>query len=321
MLYQFALGVVFAGSVLIRKPLTGFIIAQLYRAEPGLGGPPRRAAGDERVHARVGGAVPAARRRLRDPHLLRAGRLARASRRSLWACRRSACCCSWAIATCRSGSSSSAHRHRSPTPLLERPVDVGPVALQRAQPRALARVDQRRRPHAHVHRRAPRSARSAIHTCPNAVGCTWSVITRLRAPKSAQVERRVSPRREDDRVRLVDPARARAPEVLRDRHQQHPVAALAQEARRPARGSAANASASQSQRAHVVDADVQAADVVAGVRERGPLRERRDLLRRRRRRSARRRPRSPCTAARARAPSTAPTTAARRPTGARRRRW
>jgi hypothetical protein len=35
MLYQLALGVVFAGSVVIRKPLTGFIIAQLYRAEPG----------------------------------------------------------------------------------------------------------------------------------------------------------------------------------------------------------------------------------------------------------------------------------------------
>lgn len=35
MLYQLALAVVFAGSVLIRKPLTGFIIAALYRAEPG----------------------------------------------------------------------------------------------------------------------------------------------------------------------------------------------------------------------------------------------------------------------------------------------
>jgi hypothetical protein len=35
MLYQLALGVVFAGSVAIRKPLTGFIIAQIYRAEPG----------------------------------------------------------------------------------------------------------------------------------------------------------------------------------------------------------------------------------------------------------------------------------------------
>jgi hypothetical protein len=35
MLYQLALAVVFAGSVLIRKPLTGFLIAALYRAEPG----------------------------------------------------------------------------------------------------------------------------------------------------------------------------------------------------------------------------------------------------------------------------------------------
>src|SRR4051794_39265998 len=35
MLYQLALAVVFAGSVLVRKPLTGFIIATLYRATPG----------------------------------------------------------------------------------------------------------------------------------------------------------------------------------------------------------------------------------------------------------------------------------------------
>jgi len=35
MLYQLALGLVFAGSAAVRKPLTGFIIAQLYRAEPG----------------------------------------------------------------------------------------------------------------------------------------------------------------------------------------------------------------------------------------------------------------------------------------------
>jgi hypothetical protein len=35
MLYQVALCLVFAGSVVIRKPLTGYIIATLYRAEPG----------------------------------------------------------------------------------------------------------------------------------------------------------------------------------------------------------------------------------------------------------------------------------------------
>jgi Protein of unknown function (DUF3159) len=35
MAYQFALGVVFAGSAAIRRPLTGYIIAQIYRAEPG----------------------------------------------------------------------------------------------------------------------------------------------------------------------------------------------------------------------------------------------------------------------------------------------
>ena len=43
-------------------------------------------------------------------------------------------------------------RHRSArADSLSAPVDVGPVALQRAQPRALAGRDQRRRPHAHVH--------------------------------------------------------------------------------------------------------------------------------------------------------------------------
>jgi hypothetical protein len=35
MLYQLALAAVFAGSVVFRRPLTGFIIATLYRATPG----------------------------------------------------------------------------------------------------------------------------------------------------------------------------------------------------------------------------------------------------------------------------------------------
>jgi hypothetical protein len=35
MLYQFALAVVFAGSVLVRRPVVGFIVAALYRADPG----------------------------------------------------------------------------------------------------------------------------------------------------------------------------------------------------------------------------------------------------------------------------------------------
>jgi hypothetical protein len=35
MLYQLALAVVFAGSALVRRPLTGYIIATLYRADPG----------------------------------------------------------------------------------------------------------------------------------------------------------------------------------------------------------------------------------------------------------------------------------------------
>jgi hypothetical protein len=35
MLYQVALAVVFAGSVLVRRPIAGFIAAALYRADPG----------------------------------------------------------------------------------------------------------------------------------------------------------------------------------------------------------------------------------------------------------------------------------------------
>jgi hypothetical protein len=35
MLYQLALAVVFAGSVLVRRPLAGFIVATLFRADPG----------------------------------------------------------------------------------------------------------------------------------------------------------------------------------------------------------------------------------------------------------------------------------------------
>lgn len=35
MLIQLGYGLVFAGSVIVRRPLTGFIIAALYRAEPG----------------------------------------------------------------------------------------------------------------------------------------------------------------------------------------------------------------------------------------------------------------------------------------------
>jgi hypothetical protein len=35
MLYQLALAVAFAGSVLIRRPIVGFIVAALYRADPG----------------------------------------------------------------------------------------------------------------------------------------------------------------------------------------------------------------------------------------------------------------------------------------------
>jgi len=35
MLYQIALAIAFAGSALVRRPITGYLIAALYRAEPG----------------------------------------------------------------------------------------------------------------------------------------------------------------------------------------------------------------------------------------------------------------------------------------------
>ena len=212
-------------------------------------------------------------------------------------------------------------RPKLPSRNLEPPVDVGPVALQRAQPRARAGRDQRRGPHAHLHAvgSSTSSARSAIHTCPNAVGCTWSVITRLRAPKSRRSSTSAPcARAAASMIALASShrrARARAAEVERDRDHEQPVAARGQRgerdrvvggegARVPVRG------------AHVVDARVQAAEVVArGRSSRGELR-----------RARRRAMRAPSTAwpvygqRRARAPPTAPTTAARRPTAARRRR-
>jgi len=86
--------------------------------------------------------------------------------------------------------------------------------------------------------------------------------------EAAQVEQqRAMPRRRrrDRRVRLLDAGRPRPPEVERYQHGQHAVAALAEErqhrleVRRERRRIPVRA-------AHVVDADVQAAEVVAEVR-------------------------------------------------------
>ena len=62
MLYQFALGVVFAGSVADPQAADRLHHRPALPRRAGLGGAPRGAAGDDRVHARLGGAVPAARR-------------------------------------------------------------------------------------------------------------------------------------------------------------------------------------------------------------------------------------------------------------------
>ena len=270
----------------------------LYRAEPGWTQAPGGPAGDDRVHARVGRAVRAARRGLRDPD--RRGQasaaLAVASIAMGWPAF-GAARCSAAIATCRGGSSSSARRRRGPSRLLERAGrrrSSRPAARWR---RALAGRDQRRRPHAHVHpvRRRARRARARRSTPArtrsgargrSSPGCARrSRAGRARAPRGGR----------GSMIALAsrDARRPRAPEVLRERHQQHAVAARRAGTPAPIAWSAANAAGSQSRRAHVVDADVEAAEVVAGVRARGARLEGGELrvhdvgrrARRRRRRS------------------------------------
>ena len=138
MAYLFLLGLVFAGSAVIRKPLTGFIIAQLYRAQPGWVDLPavRRVMTEYTLAWAVlfllRGAVYAV--------LIAAGRVGsargRVDRYGASVC--SPCCCSWAIAISREGSNSSARLNPGPSRLLERAVGVGPVALQRVAAAALA---------------------------------------------------------------------------------------------------------------------------------------------------------------------------------------
>ena len=69
MLIQLAYAAVFAGSAVIRRPVTGFLIAALYRAEPGWWKlPPVKRAMTELTLA-LGGAVLHPRRGLRGPDL------------------------------------------------------------------------------------------------------------------------------------------------------------------------------------------------------------------------------------------------------------
>ena len=120
------------------------------------------------------------------------------------------------------------------------------------------------------------SARSAIAICPNAVGCTWSAISRLRAPKPRRSSTSAPCRRAEASIAAFDlchlGAGARAAEVERHGRGQHAVAALGQEAERLV-VAALEALALPVERAHVVDADVEAAEVVAARRRRpGPAR-------------------------------------------------
>ena len=282
--------VVFAGSVVVRRPLTGYIVGALYRAEPGWATLPDGPAGDDRVHARLGRAVRAARGGLRRPDPAAGKRRCRSpSPRSLSACRRSACCCCGLPLRAVAARAARRADHRGPQRHLERPVDVGPVALQRAQRRRARRVrssvDGRTRtsiPSA----ASTSSARSAIATCPNAVGCTWSAITRLRAPKSRRSSTSAPWRAAASMIAFasttVAPARGRPRSSGIVTHE-HPLAAPARGTRARPRGRRANASGVPVRRAHVVDADVQAAEVVARVRARRARREGRRAARRRRR--------------------------------------
>ena len=127
-------------------------------------------------------------------------------------------------------------------------VGVGRVAAQ-PPPAALVPAHQRGRPDARPARRRPsstRSARSAIATWPNAVGCTWSTITWLRAPKSRRSTTSAPTSRAADSITALASCdlrpRAGPAEVERDRRDQHARAGLAQRragrrsgrARRPA---------------------------------------------------------------------------------------
>ena len=150
-----------------------------------------------------------------------------------------------ATATCRTGSAARrarpAHDGR-PADTFSVPVRVRRVAAQRR--RASSRSGSASTG-AHAHGQPVggehASARSAIATWPNAVGCTWSAITRLRAPKPRRSTTSAPRSRADASIAALASrprAGARAPEVERDGQRQQPIAALGEERERGARGRA-----------------------------------------------------------------------------------
>ena len=110
------------------------------------------------------------------------------------------------------------------------------------------------------------SARSAMSIWPNAVGWTWSVITRLRAPQRPQVDHERSHLVGDPRDQprsgppTLAPARGRPRSsgavIVSTRSQR------SDKKRSATRNAASKAAGIPVHRAHVVDPDVQAADVI-----------------------------------------------------------
>ena len=163
-----------------------------------------------------------------------------------------------------------AGRHAACTLTLGAPGGVGCVTPEPAPPGGLvstpATTGRTRASHAVA--ASTSSARSAIAIWPNAVGWTWSAITRLRAPKPLRSSTSAPASAAATRTitafssRTLAPARG-PPKVQRRRRGQHPIAALAPGSRAPREIVPSKRPGVPVERAHVVDADVQAAEVVA----------------------------------------------------------
>ena len=269
MLIQLGYGVVFLGSVAIRRPVTGFIIAALYRAEPGWWKlPPVRRTMSELTLAWAAlfflrGIIYAVLIYLAKP-----GGLAAASLGLGWPAFGLLMFASYRYVPRRLkqlGAPDPRHGSSSTSRLLERAVHVGPVALQRAHTRAPAGRDQGARTHPHL--QAVRGQhlertlgdphlpeRGRVHV----VG--HHEVARAEGP---QVEHERALGGLDDGVGLLDGAPgARAPEVERDRHHEYALAARGQRGM-GARVVGGEGLAVPVGRADVVDAGVQAAEVIA----------------------------------------------------------
>jgi len=156
-------------------------------------------------------------------------------------------------------------------------VGVGEVAAQPLEARGLV-VDQRRRAHSHLHARRREDAERALGDGDLAERGRVHVVghDQVAGAEVREVQDQVG-RGPDHRVRLAHARRvARAAEVERDGDGQHAVAVLADRAQRLAVAGRERI-AVPVRAADVVDADVQAAEVVARVRTGGGRAPRRQL--------------------------------------------